>query len=388
LTALISTVSPTEASCSEWACQISPFTLTCPSGRSGVITDAVVRTSVSIPTYAWLRERAGDELLEIRAHHLDHAASLLAELDGAPPAHLAREAASTLEEAGRRSLAREANQAARHLFLRAVELEPTLKRRYLAAKAAWRLDDLPAVAREMEAVRAEAVRIGDKNLEGRALTGLADMVLMREADPLRARELAEQALALIDEDPLARFDALRIAWHAAYWVGDLKGAECYVVAQLELARAAGRKDLENVAILTWADTYQARLDLETTRAKLEHSRDLAEKSGAINPRGRVYLAWGKLYLLQGDLEQAEEAFAEADRLFSEAGAVWAVARALNMGAWVSRESGDLAKAEKRFRESIRLLKPIGTALRSARASVASPSSCSFAAESRRPSASR
>ena len=36
----------------------------------------------------WLGERAGDELLEIRAHHLDHAASLLADLDGAPPAEL------------------------------------------------------------------------------------------------------------------------------------------------------------------------------------------------------------------------------------------------------------------------------------------------------------
>src|SRR5262249_42662443 len=221
----------------------------------------------------WLRERAGDELLEIRAQHLDHAASLLAELDGAPPADLARQPAGTLEEAGRRSLAREANQAARHLFLRAVELEPTPERPYPAAKAAWRLDDLPAVAREMEAVRAEAVRIGDKNLEGRALTGLADMGLMREAEPRRARELAEQALALIGDDPPARFDALRVAWHAAYWVGHLKDAERYVVEQLELARAAGRKDLESVAILTWADTYQARLDLETTRAKLERSRD-------------------------------------------------------------------------------------------------------------------
>ena len=38
----------------------------------------------------------------------------------------------------------------------------------------------------MEAVREEAVRIGDKNLEGKALTALADMVLMREADPVRA----------------------------------------------------------------------------------------------------------------------------------------------------------------------------------------------------------
>jgi class 3 adenylate cyclase/tetratricopeptide (TPR) repeat protein len=307
----------------------------------------------------WLRERAGDELLEIRAHHLDHAASLLAELDGAPPADLAREAADTLEEAGRRALAREANQAARHLFLRSVELEPTLHRRYLAAKAAWRLDDLPAVAREMEAVREEAVRIGNKNLDGKALTAIADMALMREADPLRARELAEQALAILDDDPPARFDALRVAWNAAYWVGHLADAEHYVVEQLELARAAGRKDLESVAILTWADTYSARLDIETARSKLAHARDLAEESGAINARGRVFQAWTKVYLLQGELEQAEEAFAEANRLFSEAGAVWAVARSLNMGAWVAWERGDLTKAEKRFRESIRLLKPIG-----------------------------
>ena len=38
----------------------------------------------------WLGERAGDELLEIRAFHLDQAASLLAELDGAAPAGPAR----------------------------------------------------------------------------------------------------------------------------------------------------------------------------------------------------------------------------------------------------------------------------------------------------------
>jgi class 3 adenylate cyclase/tetratricopeptide (TPR) repeat protein len=307
----------------------------------------------------WLRERAGDELLEIRAHHLDHAASLLAELDGAPPAELAREASATLEEAGRRALAREANKAARHLFLRSVELEPTLQRRYFAAKAAWRLDDLPAVAREMAAVREEAIRVGDKNLEGKALTAIADMVLMREADPVRARELAEQALAIIRDDPPARFDALRVAWTAAYWVGDVADSEHYVVEQLELARAAGRKDLEAVAIHTWADTYSARLDMDTARAKLVQARELAEESGAITARGRVSLAWAKVYLLQGELEQAEAAFAEAERLYSEAGAVWAVGRSLNMGAWVAWESGDVAKAEKRFRESIRLLKPIG-----------------------------
>jgi tetratricopeptide (TPR) repeat protein len=132
-----------------------------------------------------------------------------------------------------------------------------------------------------------------------------------------------------------------------------------VVEQLELARAAGRKDLEAVAIHTWADTYSARLDMETARAKLALARELAEESGAITARGRVSLGWSKVYLLQGELEQAEEAFAEAERLYSEAGAVWAVGRSLNLGAWVAWQSGDVAKAEKRFRESIRLLKPIG-----------------------------
>ena len=307
----------------------------------------------------WLRERAGDELLEIRAHHLDHAASLLAELDGAPPADLAREAADALEEAGRRALAREANQAARHLFLRSVELEPTLNRRYMAAKAAWRLDDLPAVAREMQSVYDESVRVGDRKVEGKALTGLADVVLMREADPVRARELAAQALEIIDDDPAARFDALRVAWVAAYWVGKLGKAESYLTEQLELACAAGRKDLESMAVLTRADTFAARLDLERASEELERARDLAQESGSINALGRVFLTWSKVYLLQKELEQAEEAASESIRLFSEVGSVWAVARAYNMAAWIAWESGDIEKGEKRFRESIRLLKPIG-----------------------------
>jgi predicted ATPase len=52
----------------------------------------------------WLRERAGEELVEILAFHLDQATRLLAELDGAAPADLAEEAAAELTRAGRRAL--------------------------------------------------------------------------------------------------------------------------------------------------------------------------------------------------------------------------------------------------------------------------------------------
>ena len=94
-------------------------------------------------------ERAGDELLEIRAFHLDQAARLLAELDGAAPPELREEAAEALTKAGRRALSRESFRSARKLLLRAVELAPTLERRYLAGRAAWRLADFPAVVVEM-----------------------------------------------------------------------------------------------------------------------------------------------------------------------------------------------------------------------------------------------
>ena len=58
----------------------------------------------------WLKERAGEELLEIRAFHLDRATALLAELEGAAPVELQREAAEALTEAGLRAFAREANR--------------------------------------------------------------------------------------------------------------------------------------------------------------------------------------------------------------------------------------------------------------------------------------
>ena len=120
---------------------------------------------------AWLGERAGEELLEIRAYHLDQAVALLEELDGKAPAELTREAAAALTRAGKRALAQEANRAARRQLKRAVELEPTLERRYQAARAAWRLGDIPTVWVEMRAVREAAQEVGDTAHRGARLHG-------------------------------------------------------------------------------------------------------------------------------------------------------------------------------------------------------------------------
>jgi len=184
--------------------------------------------------------------------------------------------------------------------------------------------------------------------------------LLREADCARAAELADQALAVVDPtDLVTRFDALQVRTNAAWWGGDLTDAEGYLTEQLEVAREAGRKDLEAIALRGRADAHRAKLELPEARSLLTKALELAEESGAIASRGWVFLTWARIHLLEGELEKAEEAAEEAKRLSSEAGAGWAVARSLNVGAWAAWLSGDLEKGEKRFRESIRLLKPLG-----------------------------
>ncbi len=145
----------------------------------------------------WLRARSADELVEAQAYHLERAASLSAELEGQIPADLRAEAADVLERAGCRALDREANRTARRLLLRAIELEPSLERQFYAARAAWRLWELPAASLEMEDVRSLAKAAGDRTIEGLALTQLAEIDLNRNADVERGRALGLEALELL-----------------------------------------------------------------------------------------------------------------------------------------------------------------------------------------------
>ena len=238
----------------------------------------------------WLRERAGEELLEIRAYHLDQAAALISELDGGPPPELAHEAAEALETAGRRSLAREAHRSARKQLLRALELEPTLERRYQAARAAWRLGDLPAVSMEMERVRAEAAEEGDRWCEARALAALSEVALNRDADVDEASRLAALAVDVADaNDYEPRFDALHVLNTGAWWRGRLTDSERYARDQLALAQEAGRGDLESRAAIDLAGVHNARKEYELAaplyaRARVGRAERLDRRAGTC-PRG-------------------------------------------------------------------------------------------------------
>jgi class 3 adenylate cyclase/tetratricopeptide (TPR) repeat protein len=305
----------------------------------------------------WLGARGREELVEVRAYHLDRATALLAELEGAPPAELAEEAAEALEGAGKRALAREANAAARRLFHRSVELEPTLARRYQAARAAWRMHDFPVVSNEMEGVLLDAREAGDKELEARALTALAYVALQREGDVGRAEQLGQKALE-VSEDDESRIDAVAILETAAWWRGRLREAEAYAREELEIARRLGRPDLESDALLDLAGIYVSRREGERAEPVIARALELAEASGSLTAKARAFTESGELHVFRGRHEEALADFGRARDLFAEVGAATQLARSImRIGRLVARR-GEVAEAEKLFRESIGILKPL------------------------------
>jgi class 3 adenylate cyclase/tetratricopeptide (TPR) repeat protein len=307
----------------------------------------------------WLRERAGEELLEIRAYHLDKAAALIAELDGSTPPDLAHEAAEALEASGRRALARESNRSARKQLVRALELEPTLERRFHAARAAWRLGEMPVVSEEMERVRAEAAEVGDRHCEARALAALAEVALNRSADVKEADRLANRALEVAEAgDAEPRFDALHVLYTGAWWRGHLSKAERYAREQLAIAREAERQDLEARAAVDLAGAFTARSEHDEAAPLLAHALELAEASGSIVARGYVLAALGNLATHREEFAEADELLEAARGLFEEAGLASELGRVLYRLAVVAWYQDDLDRAERLSRESIRTLAPL------------------------------
>jgi tetratricopeptide (TPR) repeat protein len=308
----------------------------------------------------WLGQRAGDELLEIRAFHLDQATRLLAELDGTAPPELREEAAMVLTKAGRRALSRESFRSARKLLLRAVELEPTLDRRYLAGRAAWRLGDFPAVLSELSDVAMDAEREGDPLVQGRALTALAEAVLQHRADAAKAGRLAHAANAVLAlAGPEVRFEPLWVSAQVASWVGDGEGFERFAKEALHAARIAERKDLEVTAVHGLATAYVLRLEIDDAIPLIERAFELAEASGSVVGRAGALHVRGWLELVTERPVEAEADFAAAREIRAELGNATAEAVSTMMVGRAAFAQGDLARAEKLLRDAVRTLKGRG-----------------------------
>jgi class 3 adenylate cyclase/tetratricopeptide (TPR) repeat protein len=326
----------------------------------GGLTKAV-RSELHEGFARWLHDRTGEELLEIRAYHLERAVALHEELDGRAPEELCHSAAAALEGAGKRALNREAFQTARHKFLRAIELESTLRRRYLAAHSAWRMLDLQAVTVEMEQVAADAGAAGERRLEARALTALGEMALFQHADVEAARRLIERAGAVLggDDDVDAHFDIYSAAGQIASWLGDFDEMERIAREALDYTRGADRKDLEAMVIQSLAQYAIMRLDVPEAESLGRQASELAAASGSVRARAAALGTQAWIEEIGGRLDDARRCYGELLRLYSDIGNIAGAGATQIYYGRLLLHAGDAAGSETMLREAVRALTRVG-----------------------------
>ena len=175
---------------------------------------------------------------------------------------------------------------ARRTLLRAVELEPTPERRYLAAHAAWRLvgrSDGRATRPRRRSAEARAAGLPD--IEGRALVLLADLALHAESDVVRgarprgrgARDPAGGRAGRSLRRARADRDDLLVARRRR------RAPRATAEAMLELAHEAGRPELESLA-LTQLVRHRGRARRRASAVALLEARRGARRKER-QPRG-------------------------------------------------------------------------------------------------------
>ena len=216
---------------------------------------------------------------------------------------------------------------------------------------------MTAVIVEMEEVAAAAGEAGERRLQGRALTALAEAVLNQRADAAAAREIVERAVeALSEEEPAMRFEAFRAAATIATWLSDGEAFERWAKLGLEAARAAERKDQELQITMTLAESYILDLDFSEAEPLVERICELADESGSLFGRALAWSARGMLENWRGHDAEAEAAFTAARDLYAELGNRPSEAHMTMQIARRAAAQGDLARAEKLLLEAVRTMR--------------------------------
>ena len=251
------------------------------------------------------------------------------------------ETAAALVKAAKRAIAREAYRNARKLGLRALELRPTLGARYVAARAAWRLQDWGAVQVEMAKVRDQAREEGERVFEALALTALGEASLKRDGDAAHARTLVDEALEILprDSDAVAHFDALTARAVVAAWLGSGDDYVRFMERAYVKALDAGRKDLQTIAAQALASAHIIRLELDEAEILLTRALELAGESGSVRARISATLAYAGFLKVKGELDAAETMMEEVRETAEELGMEPVLAAALMKLGWLARAKG-------------------------------------------------
>ena len=125
---------------------------------------------------------------------------------------------------------------------------------------------------------------------------------------------AREALELLADAPGdARYEALTLLSSVGWWEGDLTSVERYTSDALEIAREAGRADLESLALVEIAAVHLQRLELAKAEEILAAAAALAESSGSLSADAWASRIRGSILLRRGRFDEAAQAFRDGAR---------------------------------------------------------------------------
>lgn len=210
-----------------------------------------------------------------------------------------------------------------------------------------------------------AIEVGGEDAWSRthALRFLADITLNVRADPERATELFEQALAAAGElgDPFALARTLLMAGWAPYWRDDLTTSRSMFEGALEIARQnpEGDRWSEARALVSLTSVISPQGD---ERECLELGLQGIELGRAMDDAFTIAVAdeaVGNSLRRMMRLDEAEPYLDEAVRAFRDLGARWELAAALSDRAEIYRLSGRPQAAEVDLKESLEVSRHLG-----------------------------
>jgi DNA-binding SARP family transcriptional activator/tetratricopeptide (TPR) repeat protein len=223
--------------------------------------------------------------------------------------------------------------------------EPRLTAELLLRRCAARVDrgGFDEARADGEAALAIARRIGDADLEARALEALGWAALhARDAYATldfasRARELAESAAAA----PQRRANALLLVGRVRHWDGDLDGADA---AYAEAVRSPAGPAEQAVALAYRGALLEHRDDYVAARRLLDRAARACARTGSFRPLVQSLFFAAMARGNAGDLSGGLRLLGQARDLLDERGVSYYRSGIDVTAAWLWRELGDLPRA--------------------------------------------
>ena len=303
---------------------------------------------------------AGEEFVEIVAHHLEQACQLARQVSRTDVEAPVEEAVAALVRAAEKAERREGHREAHRFYERALDLldadaaERALELRLRRGRMEVFLGEFRAAREDLLTVAEQAQSLRRRDLRCEALLALANIDYKQGlAADFRPRLLEAAALAAELENPALRARAAFQAAHLHAWFdSDAEAAIRELTVALALAEELDDRLLRIEGHMMLGTVYSNYGRLAEAQDQYEVARTLATGTGSVRDDARATALLAYILHYRGDLEHAETLALEALDRLERTGDTYLQLQTVRLLARFALLRDDLGLAERRLRQAL------------------------------------